>query len=85
MGGSMNIPEMPELGTLVELEYYDIQRFTNAPASEIDMASVKCWGKLFYHNTGITIIQHATYTDDNETGDYTAIPTGCITACRRIE
>jgi len=65
-------------GSRVCVTWMDPVGFINADLNEVELAECKSEGVLADIDDQMVVIRSAVYTD-TETGDYTAIPVGCIT------
>lgn len=65
-------------GSRVCVTWMDCQGFINQDLNEVTLAECKSEGVVADIDDQMVVIRSAVYTD-TETGDYTAIPVGCIT------
>jgi len=70
-------------GSRVCVTWMDCQGYINQDLDEVMLAECKSEGVLVYMDNQMVVIRSAVYTD-TETGDYTAIPVGCITEVKAL-
>ena len=71
----------PKIGDHVSVRYDDIAGYVNEALSNVKVAKATNEGVLIKKNKSVVIVQAGFY--DKETfGDFTIIPTGCVTSIR---
>ena len=71
----------PKLGDHVAVRYDDIAGYVNVPIAEVKVAKATNEGVLIKKNKSVVIVQAGFY-DKESFGDYTIIPTGCVTSIK---
>jgi len=69
------------MGKMVEVEWEDPCGYIGEDLREVELAKCVSWGILKESKENSVILQTSKY-EDSESGDYTIINTGCITALR---
>ena len=65
------------LGSRVCITWMDPQGFINADLDEVELAECRREGVVAAIDSEMIVLRSALYTD-SETGDYTALPLGCL-------
>jgi len=71
-------------GKMVEVEWEDPSGFINEELSDVKLSKCTSWGILKEAKSNCIILQTSKYKD-SESGDYTTINNGCITALRAYQ
>ena len=72
------------LGKMVEVEWEDPSGYINENLRDVKLSKCTSWGLLKELKKNCIILQTSKY-EDSESGDYTTINTGCITALRAYQ
>lgn len=74
----------PKIGDHVAVKYDDIAGYTNEYLAEVKVAKATNEGVLIRKNKSVLIVQAGFYEKESF-GDFTIIPTGCVTSIKVIK